>query len=138
MKCPKCQSILVKKFYKGMMEVESCPNCRGMWLDFDELDRLEDLTFDRDEYKGSLRHRDIETNYPCPHCEAKLREFQYRLYNLKLDTCENGHGFWLDAGEDVRVMGIMSLRAAQIERKVDAESEWRGILKNMHAFLKKQ
>jgi hypothetical protein len=34
-------------------------------------------------------------------------------------------------------MGIMSLRAAEIERKVDAESEWRGVLKSMHAFLKR-
>ena len=137
MKCPKCESTLVKKFYKGMMEVESCPNCRGMWLDLAELDRLEDVTFDRDEHKGSLLHREIETVYLCPHCESKLREFQYRLYSLKLDTCENGHGFWLDAGEDVRVMGIMANRAAEIERKVDAESEWRGMLKNMHAFLNK-
>ena len=108
-----------------------------MWLDFEELDRLEDVTFDQDEYKGSLLHRVTETGYLCPHCESKLQEFQYRLYSLKLETCENGHGFWLDAGEDVRVMGIMAVRAAEIERKVDAESEWRGILKSMHAFLKK-
>ena len=52
MKCPKCGTTLVKKFYKGMMEVECCPNCRGMWLDFDELDRLEDVAFDQDEYKS--------------------------------------------------------------------------------------
>ncbi|MGB7876344.1 MAG: zf-TFIIB domain-containing protein [Anaerolineales bacterium] len=137
MKCPKCESILVKKFYKGMMEVDSCPNCRGMWLDSDELDRLEDVTFDQDEYKGSLLHRETETSFLCPHCETKLQEFQYRLYSLKLDTCQNRHGFWLDAGEDVRVMGIMAVRAAEIERKVDAESEWRGILQQMHAFLKR-
>jgi len=137
MKCPKCGTTLVKKSYKGMMEVDCCPNCRGMWLDFEELDRLEDVTFDQDEYKGSLLHRDTETVYACPLCESKLREFQYRLYDLKLDTCEQGHGFWLDAGEDVRVMGIMAVRAAEIERKVDAESEWRGILRSMHAFLKR-
>lgn len=137
MKCPKCGTTLVKKSYKGMMEVDCCPNCRGMWLDFEELDRLEDVTFDQDEYKGSLLHRDTETAYACPLCESKLREFQYRLYDLKLDTCEQGHGFWLDAGEDVRVMGIMAVRAAEIERKVDAESEWRGILRSMHAFLKR-
>jgi Zn-finger nucleic acid-binding protein len=137
MKCPKCGTTLVKKFYKGMMEVDCCPNCRGMWLDFDELDHLEDVVFDQDQYKGSLIHREAETNSPCPHCEANLWEFQYRLYDLKLDTCENGHGFWLDAGEDVRVMGIMATRAAEIQRKVDAESEWRGILRSMHAFLKK-
>ncbi len=137
MKCPKCESILVKKSYKGMIEVERCPNCRGMWLDFDELDRLEDITFDQDENKGSLLHRETVTIYPCPHCKTSLREFQYRLYSLKLDTCENGHGFWLDAGEDVRVMGIMATRAVEFERKIDAESEWRGVLKSMHAFLKR-
>lgn len=135
--CPKCKSVLVKKSYKGMMEVECCPNCRGMWLDFDELDRLEDVAFDRDEYKGSLVHRRAETLSACPHCEANLQEFQYRLYDLRLDTCPNGHGYWLDAGEDERVMGIMTARAEEIQRKIDAESEWRGVLKNMHAFLKK-
>ena len=61
MKCPKCATQLVKKSYKGMMEVECCPNCRGMWLDFHELDRLEDVAFDQDEYKGSLLHRETET-----------------------------------------------------------------------------
>jgi Zn-finger nucleic acid-binding protein len=106
MKCPKCGTTLVKKSYKGMMEVDCCPNCRGMWLDFEELDRLE--------------------------------EFQYRLYDLRLDTCQNGHGFWLDAGEDVRVMGIMATRAAEVQRKVDAETEWRGFLKQMHAFFVKK
>lgn len=34
-------------------------------------------------------------------------------------------------------MGLMATRAAEIERKVDAESEWRGILKQMHSFFKK-
>ena len=120
-----------------MMEVDACPACRGMWLDFDELDSLENITFDQDGLKGSLIHRKTDTSYPCPSCEAKLQEFQYRLYDLRLDYCANEHGFWLDAGEDVRVMGIMAVRAAEIERKVDAESEWQGILKQMHAFLKR-
>ena len=71
------------------------------------------MTFDRDEYKGSLVHRQAETRYPCPHCDQSLQEFQYRLYSLKLDNCPNGHGFWLDAGEDARVMGIMAARTAQ-------------------------
>jgi Zn-finger nucleic acid-binding protein len=119
-----------------MIEVDSCPNCRGMWLDFDELDRLEDVAFDQDDYKGSLVHRNSMTNYACPHCEARLQEFQYRLYNLNLDYCENNHGFWLDDGEDVRVMGIMATRALEIQRKVDAEAEWRGVLKKMHLFIK--
>jgi Zn-finger nucleic acid-binding protein len=56
-----------------------------------------------------------------------------------LDTCTaNDHGFWLDAGEDERVMEAMRKRAGDVQRKVSAEAEWRQILKNMHAFLEKK
>jgi Zn-finger nucleic acid-binding protein len=56
-----------------------------------------------------------------------------------LDTCaENNHGFWLDAGEDERVISIMQQRAKEIQRKVDAESTWKQTLKEMHSFLKKR
>jgi Zn-finger nucleic acid-binding protein len=128
----------VKKYYKGMIEVDSCPNYRGMWLDFNELDKLEDVVFDDDTHKGSLVHFQSKTNYPCPQCGANMDEFQYRLYDLQLDTCaENGHGFWLDAGEDERVLELMRQRALDIQRKMDAETKWRQMLKEMHLFLKK-
>lgn len=138
MNCPKCNSELTKKFYKGMFEVESCPNCRGMWLDIEELDKLEDVVFDEDAHKGSLVHFQSQTEFPCPHCGTMLDEFQYRLYDLRLDTCEHGHGFWLDAGEDERVMEIMRKRAGEMQRKANAEAEWKQILKGMHLFLTKK
>ena len=139
MNCPKCSTELVQKFYKGMLEVDSCPNCRGMWLDMNELDRLEDVIFDDDARKGSLIHSQKKSDFHCPHCEGTMFEFQYRLYDLRLEYChENGHGFWLDAEEDERVMGIMRQRSADIQRKVDAEMEWKQVLKNMHSFLKKK
>jgi len=139
MNCPKCNFELTKKYYKGMIEVDACPSCRGMWLDFDELDKLEDVVFDDDARKGSLAHFQSKTNYPCPQCGAGMEEFQYRLYDLRLDTCaENGHGFWLDAGEDERVMSLMRQRALDIQRKLDAESEWRQALKGIGTFLKKR
>lgn len=136
MNCPKCNSELVKKYYKGMFEVDSCPHCRGMWLDFHELDKLEDLAFDQDENKGSLVHFQTRTNHPCPQCGGALEEFQYRLYDLKLETCaENDHGFWLDAGEDEKVLHAMQKRGAEIQRKVSAEAEWKHLLRSMHSFL---
>ena len=139
MNCPKCGAELVQKYYKGMIEVDSCPACRGMWLDVSELDRLEDVVFDDDMHKGSLIHSQKKTDYLCPHCESPLFEFQYRLYDLRLDYCsENSHGFWLDAGEDERVLGIMRQRADDLQRKVDAEMEWKQVLKSMHSFLKKR
>jgi Zn-finger nucleic acid-binding protein len=127
----------VQKFYKGMLEVDSCPNCRGMWLDFNELDKLEDVVFDDDSRKGSLVHFQKKTDHPCPHCDVPMMEFQYRLYNLHIDFCsENAHGFWLDAGEEERVIESMRQRAGDVQRKTDAEMEWKQVLKNMHSFLK--
>jgi Zn-finger nucleic acid-binding protein len=137
MNCPKCATALVHKSYKGLMEVECCPGCRGMWLDFHELDRLEDIAFSEDHLKGSLIHRETTTNLLCPHCGKPLTEFQYRLYSLKLDFChEDEHGFWLDAGEDERVLEIMRQRSAEMRRKMDVESEWRLILRQMHEAFK--
>ena len=121
-----------------MIEVDSCPNCRGMWLDSLELDQLEDTAFDDDSHKGSLVHFQSKTLYPCPHCGNELDEFQYRLYDLKLEYCATkDHGFWLDAGEDERVIEIMRQRAKDIQRKLDAETTWKQTLKEMHSFLKK-
>lgn len=139
MNCPKCNSELTKKYYKGMFEVDACPNCRGMWLDFNELDTLEDVVFDDDMHKGSLVHFQTRSEFPCPHCGSMLDEFQYRLYDLKLDACTtNEHGFWLDAGEDERVMELMQKRASETQRKISAEAEWKQMLKGMHSFLEKK
>lgn len=133
--CPKCKTELVKHFYKGMIEVDSCPACRGMWLDLDELDRLEDVAFDDDAHKGSLVHNSHAVRCCCPHCGESLQEFEYRLYELRLDYCPNQHGFWLDADEDQRVLSIMRKRAAQLNRELNAENEWRMVLKQVRVFL---
>ncbi len=139
MNCPKCNADLVKKYYKGMIEVDACPACHGMWLDFDELDKLEDMVFDDDAHKGSLAHFQTKTHYPCPLCGAEMDEFQYRLYDLKLDACTgNNHGFWLDGGEDERALSLMRQRALDIQRKMDAEAAWRQTLKGMRSFLGKR
>lgn len=135
MECPKCLSVLTKKYYKGIMEVDYCPNCRGMWLDCEELDKLEDMVFDDDGNKGSLIHRQELGTQKCPVCAGRLYEFQYRLYDLRLDACPENHGFWLDAGEDERVMEIMRSQQAGIHRKKNAEQEWKQVLKGLHAFL---
>ncbi len=137
MNCPKCAGPLAKKYYKGMMEVDACPVCRGMWLDFDELDRLEDSAFDDDSRKGSLLHRVSATASACPACSAALMEFQYRLYDLRLEACPQNHGFWLDAGEDERVLEIMRARAGQVKRQTSVEQNWRQTLRDLHDFLKK-
>lgn len=133
--CPRCQTELVQRYYKGMIEVDACPECRGMWLDLEELDRLEDIAFDDDRHKGSLVHGERSSRRCCPHCGEAMQEFEYRMYNLHVDCCVNRHGFWLDAGEDERVIEIMRQRAAQFRHSVTPEQEWRFLLKRLQAFF---
>jgi Zn-finger nucleic acid-binding protein len=132
MKCPKCSSQLSTKIYRGI-EVDQCNSCKGMWLDYDELDQLEDQAFDIDELKGSLIVSDEETKYACPHCSSPLRKFQYRLNDLQLDYCQNKHGFWLDADEEKRVLQIMKQREKDMKRKFKAEAEWDKTLKRLRS-----
>ena len=130
MNCPKCLSQLEQQKYRGI-EIEKCANCGGMWFDYDELDELEDQSFSADDLKGSLFHRVENTEMACPHCGTFLKTFQYRFHNLKLEYCENQHGFWLDAGEEKRTTEMMIQREKNMERKIQAEAEWGKYLKKL-------
>jgi Zn-finger nucleic acid-binding protein len=130
MKCPKCDGTLEKYMYKGI-ETDKCPNCQGMWLDSQELDDLEDKEFSADELKGSLIYRPEQTTLKCPHCDKTLTSFQYRINSLQLEYCEDSHGFWLDAGEAERVMGLMEQREKDMARKFEAEDDWAHMIKKL-------
>ncbi len=132
MKCPKCASELRTQTYHGI-EVDQCVNCEGMWLDLEELDRLEDEAFDVDKLKGSLVYSSEKTGYQCPRCGSQLSQFEYRGNSLKLDYCENQHGYWLDAGEGERVLQLMRDREKDVQRKFKAEEEWAGTLRRFRS-----
>ena len=132
MNCPSCNSELRVENYKGT-EVDRCPNCKGMWLDYGELDQLEDTVFDKDKLKGSLMFRSFESELVCPKCGGRMQRFNYRAYNLELDFCERGHGTWLDAGEEKRVLELMEQRIKDLNRKGKAEAEWGNFLRKLRS-----
>jgi Zn-finger nucleic acid-binding protein len=39
MKCPNCNTVLVMSERQGV-GIDYCPNCRGVWLDKGELDKI--------------------------------------------------------------------------------------------------
>jgi Zn-finger nucleic acid-binding protein len=124
MKCPKCSADLVKQIHHGI-EVDSCTNDHGMWFSVQQLGQLEGETFKGgDHEKGTLIFSSTPSEFKCPKCSAPLRQFDYRLYDLTLEYCENKDGFWLDAGEDERVLQLMAQRKKDMtnKREVDAES----------------
>jgi len=42
-----------------------------------------------------------------------------------LEYCENKDGFWLDAGEDDRVLQLMKQRKKDMVNKREADAEWK-------------
>ncbi|MGH7771095.1 MAG: zf-TFIIB domain-containing protein [Candidatus Binatia bacterium] len=130
MNCPKCVKELNEIMYKGI-QVDSCSTCEGMWLNFEELDQLEDKVFDRDELKGTTIFRTFPTDLKCPRCGKQMKKFNYRYYDLELDYCEDQHGFWLDKGEEKRVLELMQEEAKKMARKVNLEEKWVGTLRGL-------
>jgi Zn-finger nucleic acid-binding protein len=99
------------------IEVEYCPSCRGMWLSRQELEELEDEVFGfGDDEKGTLVFNATASSRKCPQCSKPMKRFKYRLYDLEMDFCEDGHGFWLDVDEDKRILELM--RQEEASRRV--------------------
>ena len=130
MKCPNCDADLVAARRNGV-DLELCPSCRGMWLSRQELDQLENKAFDLgDDHKGSLVFHPAPSTRTCPECARPLGRFQYRDYDLEMEFCEDGHGFWLDEGEDKRVRELMKQEEASLERAALAEDRWAAQLRH--------
>lgn len=130
MNCPKCSAELREHTLKDI-NVQRCPECAGTWLDFEELDELEDTVFDKDSLKGSIILKTMPGNAKCPVCGKLMKKFNYRLYDLELDHCEEHHGFWLDKGEEDRVIAVMKEEVKRTAREFTLEDEWSSVLKSL-------
>ena len=73
---------------------------------------------------GTVEFAKHVSDLACPTCEQTMHAFNYRAYNLELDACSEGHGFWLDDGEAVRVREIMKERVRGLSRAAGAQTAW--------------
>ena len=123
MNCPRCDTGLELRKYKGI-EVDVCPDCEGRWLDHHEMDQLEDTVLADDDIKGTMMYAQRKSDIACPRCGETMVTFNYRAYNLPIDYCPSEHGFWLDRGEEKRVLELMRQRIKDLNRTATAELEW--------------
>lgn len=78
MKCPNCNETLVMADRQGV-EIDYCPNCRGVWLDKGELDKIIERSAQyesgyRKEEGGSQRNygnEEYKKQHPYPHKKKK-------------------------------------------------------------------
>ena len=130
MRCPRDGTELIEEHLHGI-EVDHCPTCNGRWLDHHELDELEAKRADEQERRGTIQYAQRESELDCPICQKRMTAFNYRAYNLELDTCEDEHGFWLDAGEEGQLHDIIDERVRGLERSATAEQAWSHFLDSL-------
>ena len=130
MHCPRDSTDLVEEHLHDI-EVDHCPTCNGRWLDHHELDELEATRADEAERLATIQYAQRESELDCPVCDKRMTAFNYRAYDLELDTCEDEHGFWLDAGEEGSVHDIIDERVRGLKRSVSAEAAWSSFLDSL-------
>lgn len=63
MKCPSCNETLLMSEKKGI-EIDYCPNCRGIWLDRGELEKIIERSADhyskRENYEADYKRYDYD------------------------------------------------------------------------------
>jgi len=124
MKCPRDQTELVTDHFLNI-EVDHCPTCNGRWLDHNELEQLEATTGATEaERRATIEFGEKASELDCPICGKRMTAFNYRAYNLELDSCPDEHGYWLDSGEEGRVRDIINERVSGLERSATAEAAW--------------
>ena len=111
--CPKCDvSLFVLHFQE--MEIDSCHQCRGLWVDGSELELLMKQAEGKDR-ELLARLQTTEGKVPpgrkhlCPRCDEPLQEivpFAADQNPLTLDRCPRGHGGWFDGGEVEQFLAV--------------------------------
>ncbi len=117
MKCPKCESNLIKvkvttrpEYGADILqdaeltqeiELDQCASCNGIWFDVKELDqylaeKLLILDAPRVKDYGELNKKDG----PCPRCHQMMKKKPApKGGGFTVDVCEKCHGVWLDSSE---------------------------------------
>lgn len=61
MKCPVCKDVTLLMSEKNGIEIDYCPECRGIWLDRGELDKI----IERSTHQNhDSHHHDTKSNKP--------------------------------------------------------------------------
>jgi Zn-finger nucleic acid-binding protein len=63
MKCPNCNAAM-NPFERQGVEIDTCPQCRGVWLDRGELDKIIERYEEYDSYRNEPREERRRSDPP--------------------------------------------------------------------------
>jgi len=87
------------------IKVDRCTNCKGLWFQPEELRALRDdiwmadYILDQGDAKLGKKYNKIGAIH-CPQCDVDMKqEFDKEQPHIIYESCPDGHGTFLDAGE---------------------------------------
>lgn len=105
MLCPTCR-ISTNPLKIGEVQIDECPQCRGIWFDKGELAET------KDEVDPDLRFLDFEIwtrkdvfdidtgRIDCPRCQrVSMQAVNFQEPDIDITFCPACEGVWLDAGD---------------------------------------
>jgi len=104
MLCPRCRTIQIveKHSEKHGLKLDLCPQCRGIWFDKGELERMLAVAVKKLKAPISADTRGLE----CPKCGGALYNFDYPGTKIAVDMCKKCGGIWLDGGEFNKIKAV--------------------------------
>ena len=104
MQCPKCQTEMTVKTYKGV-EIDRCPSCKGIFLDKGEMEKIEDQQMGAIIDICAYSQKKEEMNAvaaTCHRCGQKMMSLKGAAETV-FDWCDKCEGIFLDKGELARL-----------------------------------
>lgn len=87
MKCPSCPEVTLVMTDRQGIEIDYCPQCRGVWLDRGELDKLIEKSTPapmRQDVRPENQHeshRDSKDDYRKDHYYKKRKSFLSEIFD---------------------------------------------------------
>lgn len=101
MQCPKCQAAMERIPYQSS-HVDRCSQCRGLWFEMVEHERLKDAAAQLDVGDAAVgaRYNRVD-RIDCPVCTRRplVRMVDAQQPHLWFESCQHCHGRFYDAGE---------------------------------------
>lgn len=100
MNCPKCKGAgLNPQRLNMLLEVDTCPSCRGVWFDQQEIyAQVKSPTQFFEAFKEAYQDS-VETKFVCPRDGQTMIQATIKAAELPFEACTKCGGMWFDQGE---------------------------------------
>ncbi|MCD9026521.1 zf-TFIIB domain-containing protein [Cohnella silvisoli] len=90
MNCPVCNNVRMREFEKMGVMIDICPDCKGVWLDRGELDKLmsgiREVNQESNEHRKSDHYNDDDRNHHDDHDDHDRNNHKKKKKTTVLDV----------------------------------------------------